>query len=82
MVFSWLGAKAADPDAPALKVLDAILSSGKSSRLYDSLVYKQRIAAEAYSSADLPQQPGLFAVGAIMASGHACQEGERPCWPR
>ena len=76
VVFSWLGAKASDPDAPALKVLDAILSSGKSSRLYDSLVYKKQIAAEAYSGADLPQQPGLFAVGAIMASGHTLAEGE------
>ncbi len=43
---------AADPDAPALTVLDAILSAGKSSRLYNSLVYDQQIAAEAFSNAD------------------------------
>ncbi|WP_304163870.1 pitrilysin family protein [Phenylobacterium aquaticum] len=76
VVLSWLGAKAADPDAPALKVLDAILSSGKSSRLYDALVYDQQIAAEIYSNADLPQQPGSFVVGSIMASGHTVDEGE------
>ncbi|HEX3699666.1 MAG TPA: pitrilysin family protein [Phenylobacterium sp.] len=77
LAITWLGPKASDPDAPALKVLDAVLSAGKSSRLYDSLVYEQRIATEVYSNADLPQQPGSFAVGAIMASGHGIEEGEK-----
>jgi zinc protease len=76
VAITWLGAKASDPDAPALKVLDAILSGGKSSRLYDSLVYEKQIAAEIYSNADLPAQPGNFAVGAILASGHSLAEGE------
>jgi zinc protease len=76
VAITWLGAKASDPDAPALKVLDAILSGGKSSRLYDSLVYEKQIAAEVYSNADLPAQPGNFAVGAILASGHTLAEGE------
>lgn len=76
VAITWLGVKASDPDAPALKMLDAILSAGKSSRLYDSLVYEKQIAAEVYSNADLPAQPGNFAVGAIMASGHSLAEGE------
>ena len=38
---------------PALQVLDAILTAGKSSRLYDSLVYDKQIAAQVFSSADL-----------------------------
>ncbi|THD56593.1 pitrilysin family protein [Phenylobacterium sp.] len=76
VAITWLGAKASDPDAPALKMLDQILSGGKSSRLYDSLVYEKQIAAEIYSNADLPAQPGNFAVGAIMASGHSLAEGE------
>ncbi|MEO8114842.1 MAG: pitrilysin family protein [Phenylobacterium sp.] len=77
VAITWLGVKASDPDAPALKVLDAILSAGKSSRLYDSLVYDKQIAAEIYSNADLPQQPGNFMVGAVMASGHSIDEGEK-----
>lgn len=77
VAITWLGAKAADPDAPALRVLDAILSSGKSSRLYDSLVYDQQISAQIFSNADLPQQPGMFMVGSIMASGHTVAEGEK-----
>jgi len=76
VVLSWQGAAASDKDAPALKVLDAILSAGKSSRLYNSLVYEKQIAAEAFSSADLPHDQGLFMVGAIMASGHTIDEGE------
>jgi zinc protease len=76
VAITWLGPKASDPDAPALKVLDAILSAGKSSRLYDSLVYDQQVAAEIMSNADLPQQPGNFMVGAIMASGHTIAQGE------
>jgi len=69
--------QAADPDAPALRVLDAILSSGKSSRLYDSLVYDQQISAQIFSNADLPQQAGMIMVGSIMASGHSVDEGEK-----
>ncbi|MDB5425347.1 MAG: peptidase family, partial [Phenylobacterium sp.] len=76
LAITWLGPKASDPDAPALKVLDAILSGGKSSRLYNSLVYDKQVAAEVFSNADLPQQPGNFMVGAILASGHTIAQGE------
>ncbi len=76
LAITWLSVKASDPDAPALKMLDAILSGGKSSRLYDDLVYEKQIAVEIYSNADLPAQAGNFAVGAIMASGHTIAEGE------
>jgi len=76
LAITWLGPKGSDPDAPALKVLDTILSGGKSSRLYDSLVYEKQVATEIFSNADLPQQPGNFMVGAVMASGHNLTEGE------
>lgn len=76
VVLSYPGAAASSPDAPALKVLDAILSAGKSSRLYNSLVYDQQIAAEAFSQADLPQDPGLIVLGAIMSNGKTIAQGE------
>ncbi|MBL8769750.1 MAG: insulinase family protein [Phenylobacterium sp.] len=76
VIVSYQGAAASDPDAPALKVLDAVLSAGKSSRLYNSLVYEKQLAVEAFSNADLPRDPGLFLVGAIMSSGHGVDEGE------
>ena len=81
VALTWLGPSAADPDAPALKVLDAILTSGKSSRLYDSLVYQQQISAQVFSNADLPQQPGMFVVGAILVAlvDHGAEMIVTPC---
>ncbi|MDR6624910.1 pitrilysin family protein [Caulobacter segnis] len=76
LAITWLAPAAADKDAPALTVLDAILSAGKSSRLYDSLVYEQKIAQSVFSSAPNNAQPGLFYVGAIMAGGKTVQQGE------
>lgn len=76
VVITWQGPAARDADAPALKVLDAVLSAGKSSRLYDTLVYEKQIAVEAFSNADLPADPGLFLVGAIAAGGHDIPELE------
>ena len=73
---TWLAPAAADPDAPALAVLDAILSAGKSSRLYDSLVYDQKIAQTIFSSTATNAQPGIFYVGAIMAGGKTVEQGE------
>jgi zinc protease len=76
VAMTWLAPAAADPDAPALAVLDAILSAGKSSRLYNSLVYDQQIAQSIFSSTSTNAQPGIFYVGAIMAGGKTVQQGE------
>jgi len=66
---TWLAPARSSPDAPALLVLDAILSTGDSSRLYRSLVHDQQVAAEVFSEADLREQPGLMIAGAIAAGG-------------
>lgn len=76
VAITWQGPAASDSDAAALTVLDAILSGGKSSRLYNSLVYDQQVAQAAFSSADLNAQPGLFWVGAIMAGGKTVEDGQ------
>jgi zinc protease len=76
VAMTWLAPAAADPDAPALSVLDAILSAGKSSRLYNSLVYDQQIAQSIFSSTSTNAQPGMFYVGAIMAGGKTVEQGE------
>jgi zinc protease len=73
---TWLVPSAPSKDTAALTVLDAILSGGKSSRLYNSLVYEQQIAQNAFSSADLNNQAGLFMVGAVMAGGKTVEQGE------
>ncbi len=46
-----------------------ILSQGRSSRLYQSLVYQQQIATNASANADLHEDAGLFNLIAIVANG-------------
>jgi zinc protease len=76
VVLTFPGPEAASPDATALQVLDAVLTSGKSSRLYRSLVYSQQIAESVFSDAEPRRQPGFFAVGAVMAGGKNPDQGE------
>jgi zinc protease len=77
VAMTWAGVPASNPDSAALRVLDSILSSGKSSRLYNSLVYEQQVAADIFSDAEPSAQPGLIMVGAIMAGGKTVEEGEK-----
>lgn len=77
ILMTWHAPDAASPDAPALTVLDSILSAGKSSRLYNSLVYDQQVATEVFSDASLPQQPGLVMLGAILAGGKSIDDGQK-----
>jgi zinc protease len=55
-------------DAAALDIVETLLGMGKSSRLYQSLVYRQRVATAAHASADLREQPGLFSFRAIAST--------------
>jgi zinc protease len=64
-------------DAYALEVAESILSGGESSRLYQSLVYTQQVAQEAFAQADLREDLGLFVMGAILASEKKPEEAER-----
>ncbi|MFA4950288.1 M16 family metallopeptidase [Brevundimonas sp.] len=62
-------------DRAALTVLDGILSTGESSRLYRSLVYDQQVAASIGSSADFSQQAGALYAYSILAGGKTPDEG-------
>lgn len=64
------------PDQAALKVLDAILSSGDNSRLHQSLVYRDQIAQDVGVQLDAKQGPGTLSVYAILAGGKSAAEGE------
>jgi zinc protease len=63
------------PDRAALDVLDGILSTGESSRLYQSLVYRQQIATQASSSNSQQQQVGVLNTFAVMSEGKSADEG-------
>jgi zinc protease len=70
----WLAPPVTSPDAPALEVAAAVLSAGDSSRLNQSLVYRQQIAAQADFNADLRAGPGLLIASAIAAGGKPISE--------
>ncbi len=59
-----------DPDSYALEVLSAILSGGKSSRLYKSLILEKQLALSAESDYSLvSRDPGLFSFSAEPLPG-------------
>jgi zinc protease len=65
-------------DGPALEVLSAILSRGRSARLYRELVYAQRIARDAGSDYELTSvDPNVFTVYAQPLPGQRAQTVER-----
>jgi zinc protease len=64
-----------DPDRIPLTVLDGILSTGESSRLYRSLVYDQQVATQIGSSPDSSQQAGNLQFFAILAGEKTPEEG-------
>lgn len=66
-----------DPDLPALTVIDAILSTGESSRLYQSLVYDQQVAAQVFTNLEATQDPGAYALFAILSEGQSAEDGVR-----
>jgi zinc protease len=74
---TWLIPSASHTDAPALTVASAILALGESSRLYQSLVYRKKIAQDVQADADLREDAGLFISTITMASEHSADEGEK-----
>ncbi len=67
VALSWLGPQVDSKDAAALRVAAALLSAGDSSRLHESLVYRQRVASDVGFEADLRVGPGLLTAFAIAA---------------
>lgn len=67
------------PDNAAYRALGSLLSDGRSSRLYRSLVRDQKIAVQAFGVTGFPGQkyPELFLFGAFPAPGHTNQEIEK-----
>ncbi len=65
-------------DGFALDVLGSILSDGKSSRLYRSLVYEKQIAISAWAGYEgLYKDPFLFFTGATAGQGKKIEDVEK-----
>ena len=67
-----------DPDDAVYDAISDIMSNGRVSRLYRSLVRDQKIAAEAQGFSPFPgdKYPGLFAFYAVPLPGHTPAEME------
>jgi zinc protease len=77
VVISYLAPPQASEDAFALRLAGALLSSGESARLYQSLIYRQQIASQVDADTDFREHTGLFLLRATMASGKSAEEGEK-----
>jgi zinc protease len=76
VAFTYLVPPEKSEDAAALEMAAAVLSRGRSSRLYQSLVYEQQIAASASARADLREDAGIFQVLSFVANGKKPEDVE------
>ncbi|MGH9863977.1 MAG: M16 family metallopeptidase, partial [Candidatus Acidiferrales bacterium] len=65
------------PDSYPLNLASNILAGGESSLLYQTLVYKDRIALQSVGFGNFTEDPNLFWVLAVMNPGHPAEEGEK-----
>ena len=63
------------PPRPEM-VIDGIMSTGENSRLYNSLVYEQQIAAQVFTNLEATQDPGAYGVFAILSDGQTAEAGQ------
>ncbi|MGB8354040.1 MAG: pitrilysin family protein [Chthoniobacteraceae bacterium] len=76
IAITYLAPPRSSNDASVFQVVEQIMGGGDSSRLYQSLVYRQQLAESVSSNADLRQDLGLFAITSVLASGKTTQQGE------
>ena len=66
-----------DTDSYPLVIASSILSDGRSSRIYRSLVYEKRLALEADASGNFTEHPNLFFATIIMNQGASMDAAEK-----
>jgi predicted Zn-dependent peptidase len=65
------------PDDPVFQVIDSLLTSGRTSRLFRRLVLETRVAADVYSlQAPGDRYPNVFLIGAVPRAPHTPAEVE------
>jgi zinc protease len=73
---SWHVPADAAADIPALSVLQTVLATGESSRLYENVVYRDQLAQDAAAILDTRKGTGNLVVYAILASGKTVDQGQ------
>jgi zinc protease len=66
-----------DPDSVALRVAEVILSRGDSSRINQSLVYRQRVAAQASAYLDFREDASLLDMTIITAGDKSPEAADK-----
>ena len=81
LLLGWHRPDARDKDDVVLDVIQDLLSSGRTSRLYRSLVLEKKIAAAAQALSNTPliygKYPTLFLILGVPLAGHTTQEVEK-----
>jgi predicted Zn-dependent peptidase len=77
LMIGWHVPAATSPDYYALSLLSAILSEGKSSRLYRSVVDQKQLATQVEASMPASLDPYLFTVFATANAGVTADRLER-----
>ena len=72
----YKGPDCKSPDLPALSLLDRILSSGESSRLYRSLVAESQVALDAGADFSWFLDPGLLVLNVTVKPGRSTAQAE------
>ncbi|HVY83492.1 MAG TPA: pitrilysin family protein [Caulobacterales bacterium] len=75
VMISYQQPGARSSDLAALTVLDAIMSNGEHSRLYQSMVYEQQVAAEVFTNLDENVDAGAYTLAAILSEGKTADQG-------
>jgi zinc protease len=75
VTLSWPAPPASSPDIAAWMLLDAIMQRGQSSRLYQSLVYEQQLAAQVNSDFEVRVDPGVYTLLAVLSEGKTADQG-------
>lgn len=65
------------PDSYPLVIASSILSGGRSSRIYRSLVYEKRLALETDASGNFAENPNLFFAFMILNQGASMDAAEK-----
>ncbi len=71
---SFVGVKQNDPDEPAGQLLATILGGGRTSRLYQRLVFDKQVASEVSAGLATTGLGGWFSIDARVKSGHDVAE--------
>ena len=73
---AWHAAPANTPDDDAMNVLASVLSSGRSSRFYESLVRQAQVTSSVSAFNDTSRGPGLFRVFGMATPGRSITDLE------